>query len=115
NEIHFSTYARVDESISTDQHIAFLDADKISFPLILRKRRQSDYFYPLGMMKKKKVSRFLSDKKLSPVDKEKVWLIEMDKKLIWVVGIRIDERFKVTESTKQVLKIQLFNTSGKSA
>ena len=100
-----------DVNVSNDADTAFLDADKILFPLILRKRKQSDYFYPLGMRKKKKISRFLSDRKLSLVDKEKVWLIEMDKKLIWVVGFRIDERFKVTEATKRILRIQVFNTA----
>lgn len=97
--------------LSTDNTVAMMDASTIVFPLLLRKWKMGDYFYPLGMKKKKKINRFLIDQKLSLPQKENTWVVEMDKKIIWVLGMRIDDRFKITNSTKELIKIS-FDKSG---
>lgn len=83
----------------------FVDADLLRFPLSLRKWRQGDVFCPFGMTGKKLVSKYFKDEKLSEFDKASVWLLCSGADVVWIVGHRADNRFRVTSETKQVLKI----------
>jgi len=107
--LHFEIHSTTNYKLQITNSIAQLDASKIKFPLIVRNWKQGDYFYPLGMKKKKKLARFFIDNKLSQTQKEKIRVIEMNKKIIWVIGMRIDERFKITPQTKEILKISFNN------
>ena len=86
----------------------FVDEDKLCFPLVLRRWKQGDNFQPLGMEgKSKKVSKFFKDNKLSLIEKENTWILCSDNQIAWIVGFRQDERFKIDNNTKKILKIQL--------
>lgn len=88
--------------IPADNNIVFLDYDKLQFPLELRKWKRGDFFYPLGMNKKKKLSDFFTDIKLSIPEKENTWLLCSGGKIVYVLGKRIDEHYKVAKDTKLI-------------
>ena len=86
----------------------FVDEEKLVFPLVLRKYKTGDFFQPFGMNgKTKKVSKLFKDEKLSMLQKENTWLLCSDHQIVWVIGIRQDERFKIENTTKNILKIEL--------
>ncbi|WP_027137322.1 tRNA lysidine(34) synthetase TilS [Gaetbulibacter saemankumensis] len=88
-------------------NVLYVDKNKLTFPLIIRKWEQGDVFYPLGMNGKKKLSKYFKDEKLSLLDKENVWLLCSGDDVVWVINRRADNRFRVTESTKEILQIEL--------
>jgi len=96
---------RVDKILGYTPSIVYLDVQKLSFPLQLRKWREGDSFYPFGMKGKKKLSKFFKDEKLSLIAKEKTWVLSSGNQIVWIVGMRSDHRFKVENQTKKILKI----------
>ena len=93
--------------INKDIRIAQFDKDLIRFPLIVRKWRKGDYFCPMGMKGKKKLSDFFKDEKYSLLQKENIWLLCSGENIIWLIGKRIDNRYKVTDKTKNILNASL--------
>lgn len=92
--------------IPRNKNTACLDADKVVLPLTVRKWRQGDKFVPFGMKGKKKVSDYLTDRKFSLFQKENQYVVCSAGQIVWLVGERSDDRFRVTEDTKRVLIIQ---------
>jgi len=93
--------------IPASSSTAILDFDKLDFPLEIRKWQKGDVFYPLGMKGKKKLSDFFIDKKLSINQKESLWLLTSAGKIVWIIGQRIDERFKITDKTRKIYFVEL--------
>lgn len=108
--LHFETVAiSMIGDINKEPNFAYLDADKIEWPLLYRTWQLTDYFYPLGLRKKKKLNHFLGSLKLSPAIKQRIGVLTMGDKMLWVVGKRIDDRYKITPQTQSVLKITLLD------
>ncbi|OXB23684.1 tRNA lysidine(34) synthetase TilS [Flavobacterium tructae] len=99
---------QVDDITIDSNKAIFVDAEKIRFPLILRKWKEGDVFHPFGMNgKSKKLSKLFKDEKLSLIEKEKIWILCSDNQIVWVIGIRQDERFKIENTTNEIIKIEL--------
>lgn len=93
--------------LKLDSSQAFLDADKLTYPLELRRWKDGDSFKPFGMVGKKKISDFLIDKKISRIEKEQTYVLISGGQIIWLVGHRISENFKISPATNKVLNIIL--------
>lgn len=107
------TIVDVPENVPSDYHRSLdansvvLDASKISLPLLWRKWKPGDYFYPLGLGHRKKLSDLFVDEKLSVVDKDLVTVIESAGEIIWVPGHRADDRFKITSNTMKRIELKI--------
>ncbi|MCW5515448.1 tRNA lysidine(34) synthetase TilS [Muriicola sp. Z0-33] len=96
---------RVNEISETADTILYVDKETLNDRLSVRKWQNGDYFYPLGMKGKKKVAKFFKDEKMDLIAKEAQWLLCSGNDIVWVIGRRADDRFKVTGKTKKILKI----------
>ncbi|WP_299365028.1 tRNA lysidine(34) synthetase TilS [Winogradskyella sp.] len=100
-------FQKVDALEDNSSTTIFVDFENIKFPLELRIWETDDVFHPLGMKGKKKLSKYLKDEKLLPTEKAHTWVLASKGNIVWVVGMRADDRFKVTDKTQQILKIEL--------
>ena len=103
-----STPITNDYKIPIDKDTACLDEDEIKYPLIIRNWQEGDFFYPLGMNNKKKISDFMIDNHISRFEKAKLLVLESNGKIVWVIGHRIDNRFRIKPTTKKSLVIKAF-------
>jgi tRNA(Ile)-lysidine synthase len=87
-----------------DSNTLYVDEKSIKFPLTVRKYKTGDYFYPFGMKGVKKISKYFKDEKFTQFEKEQQWLLCSENAVIWIIGKRADNRFKVSKSTQQILK-----------
>ena len=109
NEIKFPLkikFCNVDDISNQATNTIFVDEDKLQFPLVIRKWQEGDWFYPHGLNGKKKLSKFFKDEKYSLLDKSEAWLLCSNNQIVWIIGDRQDDRFKVTETTTKILKIK---------
>ncbi|MBN2666135.1 MAG: tRNA lysidine(34) synthetase TilS, partial [Bacteroidales bacterium] len=111
--VRFACLEQVDAGykIPRDLRVASIDREKIRLPLIVRRWKEGDYFCPLGMKSRKKLSDYFVDNKFSRIKKEETMILESDGDIVWVMGERLDDRFRVTESTKTVLRIEMNDPS----
>ena len=89
------------------KQIAYFDKDKLQFPLSLRKWQKQDAFVPFGMKGKQKISKYFKDHKFSQVQKENTWLLCSGNDIIWIVGERADDRFRVDADSRVVYMISV--------
>ena len=102
------SFCNINDISNTKSNCIFVDEDLLQFPLTIRKWKEGDYFYPLGMQGKKKLSKYFKDEKMSLIDKSNQWLLCSNNQIVWVIGKRQDERFKITEKTNHKLQIKLY-------
>lgn len=93
--------------IERNPDTVYLDKGKLAFPLIIRKWKKGDKFVPFGMKGRKKVSDYFTDRKFSLIEKENIWLLCSVDDIVWIIGERADDRFKITDKTIEILKIDL--------
>ena len=107
NAVLYYEYCDIDDiqTFGTPEQVAQIDADKLRFPLTLRRWREGDWFIPFGMTGRKKVSDFLIDAKVPLPGKQRQFVLLSGDDIVWVVGRRIDDRFRLTPETENVLRI----------
>lgn len=97
------------DEIKYHRNILYLDEEKIKYPLELRRWRAGDWFIPFGMKGRKKLSDYFTDHKFTLKDKAEAWILTSGEDIVWLVGERNDDRFKITDRTKKIVAIEKVN------
>ncbi len=105
--LQMSQVPQISYQLMTDKQVAALDLASLQFPLTIRKWQPGDFFYPLGMNQPKKVSDFLVDLKVPRPYKEQVHVLISNQQIVWIIGYRIDNRFKLKPTTQTVYEMRL--------
>lgn len=95
------------EALKTESNVAYFDLKKLSFPLLVRNWKKGDRFFPFGMKGSKLVSDFLVDQKIDCFEKENVFVLESNKTIIWLIGLRRSDDFKISAKTSSILKVSM--------
>jgi tRNA(Ile)-lysidine synthase len=101
------TFFNVSTISNSNSNTIFVNEDFLQFPLVIRKWQEGDYFYPIGMKGKKKLSKFFKDEKMSLIDKSNQWILCSKNQVVWVIGKRQDDRFKLNDNSINKLQITL--------
>ena len=96
----------VPERLDNSAKIIFVQKNVLKYPLTVRKWKNGDYFYPIGLNGKKKLAKFFKDQKIDVLSKDETWLLCSGEQIVWVIGIRADNRFRVVDTTQEILKIE---------
>jgi tRNA(Ile)-lysidine synthase len=99
--------------LTNNKNLAFLDYDKLIFPITIRNRDNGDRFIPYGLSGFKKLKDFFIDEKVSKFDRDKIPIFTDAKKIIWIGGMRIDNRLAINQKTTNILRIELEKVSNK--
>ncbi len=107
NAVLYYEYCDIDtiKNFGVPEHIAQVDADRLQFPLTLRRWQEGDWFIPFGMTGRKKISDFLIDAKVPLPEKQRQFVLLSGDEIVWLVGRRIDDRYRLTSETENVLRI----------
>ncbi|XLS30628.1 tRNA lysidine(34) synthetase TilS [Flavobacteriaceae bacterium M23B6Z8] len=110
SELEIPLFLRANEVSSPGEstlNTIYIDKETLKFPLVVRKWKNGDYFYPDGMQGRKKLSKFFKDEKYTLFEKESQWLLCSEDQIVWIIGKRADRRFLATPSSKEILEIHL--------
>lgn len=100
-------FTKVSERYDNTKNEIYVQKSALKYPLTVRKWKSGDYFYPIGLNRKKKLSKYFKDEKVDVLSKEETWLLCSGEQIVWVVGMRADHRFRVVDTTQEILKIDI--------